>query len=75
VGAARGIARTYYTSATLRRLSKRCNDGAQVRRALTLSMVLEGRSRTEAAELNGMNWQILRDGVHRHNCAGIIGSL
>jgi transposase-like protein len=31
---------------------------------LALAMVLEGRSRTEAAELNGMDRQTLRDWVH-----------
>jgi len=36
-------------------------------------MVLEGRSRTEAAELNGMDRQTLRDWVHRYNAAGIKG--
>jgi transposase len=36
-----------------------------------LAMVLEGRSRTEAAELNGMDRQTLRDWVHRYNADGI----
>jgi transposase len=54
----------------LRALSNRCSDGAQVRRILALAMVLEGRSRTEAAELNGMDRQTLRDWVHRYNEGG-----
>jgi transposase len=73
MGAPLGITRTDHTSAELRGLSNRCSDGAQVRRILALAMVLEGRSRTEAAELNGMDRQTLRDWVHRYNEAGIGG--
>jgi transposase len=40
---------------------------------LALAMVLEGRSRTEAAEFNGMDRQTLRDWVHRYNAGGIRG--
>jgi transposase len=73
MGAPLAITRTDYTSAELRSLSNRCSDGAQVRRILALAMVLEGRSRTEAAEFNGMDRQTLRDWVHRYNRAGIKG--
>ena len=67
------VTRTEPTSAELRALSNRCSDGAQVRRILALAMVLEGRSRAEAAELNGMDRQTLRDWVHRYNDAGVRG--
>ena len=67
------ITRTEHTSADLRALSNRCSDGAQVRRILALAMVLEGRSRTEAATLNGMDRQTLRDWVHRYNATGVRG--
>lgn len=67
------IERTEHSVAELRALSSRCTDGAQVRRILAVAMVLEGRSRTEAAELNGMDRQTLRDWVHRYNAAGIAG--
>ena len=67
------ITRTQYSSAQLRGLSNRCGEGAQVRRILALAMVLEGWSRTEAAELNGMDRQTLRDWVHRYNADGIRG--
>lgn len=73
MGAPLEITRTDYTSAELRSLSHRCSDGAQVRRILALAMVLEGRPRTEAAELNGMDRQTLRDWVHRYNAGGIKG--
>jgi transposase len=36
-------------------------------------MILDGRSRTEAAELNGMDRQTLRDWVHRYDACGIGG--
>ncbi len=67
------ITRTEHTAAELRRLSNRCSDGAQVRRILAIAMILDGRSRTEAAELNGMDRQTLRDWAHRYNNAGIDG--
>jgi len=36
-------------------------------------MVLDGFSRSEAAERNGMGRQALRDWVHRYNADGIPG--
>ena len=73
MSAALGITRRDYTSVELRALSSRCADGAQVRRLLALALVLEGHSRTEAAELNGMDRQTLRDWVHRYNAEGVEG--
>lgn len=73
MGAPLEITRTEHTGAELRALSSRCADGAQVRRILALAMVLEGRSRTEAAALNGMDRQTLRDWVHRYNAMGVAG--
>ena len=67
------ITRGDYTSAELRGLSGRCSDGAQVRRLLALALVLDGRSRAEAAALSGMDRQTLRDWVHRYNEAGVEG--
>lgn len=40
---------------------------------LALALVLEGRSRTEAAETCGMDRQTLRDWVHRYNAEGLAG--
>jgi transposase len=73
MGAPVEVTRTDYTAAQLRGLSSRCPDGEQVRRILAIAMVVEGRSRTEAAELNGMDRQTLRDWVHRYNNNGIAG--
>ena len=67
------ITRTEYTALDLRGIAGKCNDGAQVRRLLALAQVLDGRSRTEAAEQNGMDRQTLRDWVHRYNDAGVAG--
>lgn len=73
MGHAVRIDRTEYTSEELRGLASRSKDGAQVRRILAIALVLEGRSRSEAAELNGMDRQTLRDWVHRYNEHGIAG--
>ena len=63
------------SASDLRRQAGKCSDGAQVRRLLALAMILEGRSRTEAAEQNGMDRQTLRDWVHRYNAEGVDGLL
>ena len=73
MSAALGITRMDHTSTDLRALSSRCPDGAQVRRLLALALVLEGRPRSEAAALNGMDRQTLRDWVHRYNADGVDG--
>jgi transposase len=73
MGAGLEITRRDDTSAELRCLSGRCSDGAQVRRLLALALVLDGHSRTEAANLSGMDRQTLRDWVHRYNAEGVEG--
>lgn len=70
MGALLELTRTDYTASELRALSSRCSDGAQVRRILAIAMVLEGRARTEAAELNGMDRQTLRDWVQGSRSRG-----
>jgi transposase len=42
-----------------------------VRRLIALALILEGKSRTEAAQQSGMERQTLRDWVHRYNTAGV----
>jgi transposase len=73
MGAAVSITRTDYTSAELRTLASKCEDGAQVRRLLAVALVLEGHPRGEAAALHGMDRQILRDWVLRYNVDGVAG--
>ena len=67
------VTRDDFTAADLRVASGKCTDGAQVRRFLALAQVLEGRPRTEAARLSGMDRQALSDWVHRFNAEGIAG--
>ena len=73
MGAPLEVTRSDHTAEELRGLSSRCSDGEQVRRILAIAMVLEGRPRTEAAELNGMDRQTLREWVHRYNKGGVAG--
>jgi transposase len=57
----------------LRRAAAESRDAAAARRMLALALVLERRSRTEAAKLCGMDRQTLRDWVHRYNELGLAG--
>ena len=59
-----------YTSADLRRFTRRCRDADQVRRVLALAVILDGGSRSEAARMAGVTLQIVRDWVLRFNEAG-----
>lgn len=67
------ITRAEHTPATLRAFAARCQDAAQVRRALAIALVLERHSRSEAAAQSGMDRQTLCDWVCRYNAAGIDG--
>jgi transposase len=73
MGTALTIHRTEHTAEELRAIAGRCKDGAQVRRVLAIALVLGGYSRGEAAALNGLDRQTLRDWVHRYNVEGIEG--
>jgi transposase len=67
------VTRTEQTAEALRELAAKGRDAAQVRRLLAIALILEGRSRTEAAAQSGMDRQTLRDGVHHDNAAGVAG--
>ena len=67
------ITRTEHSASDFRRLASREKDGQVVRRLLALAMVLEGHSRTDAAQMTGMDRQTLRDWVHRYNADGVAG--
>jgi transposase len=71
--AAVAITRTEHSAADLRDAAKRTDDAEAARRMLAIALVLEGKSRTEAATACGMDRQILCDWVHRYNAAGIAG--
>ena len=73
MGAAVKITRTEHDAASLRAAAAKLSDGAQVRRMLALALVMEGWSRTQAAEVNGMDRQTLSDWAHRYNAEGIDG--
>lgn len=67
------ISRTDLDAAGLRRAASQSRDADASRRMLALALVLEGRTRTEAAKLCGMDRQTLRDWVHRYNELGLAG--
>src|SRR5579863_1670599 len=73
MGQAIRMTRADHTAADLRKLAAKSHDGAEIRRLLALALILDGRSRTEAAEQSGMERQTLRDWVHRYNAEGIAG--
>jgi transposase len=73
VGMAVEITRREHSVGKLRREAARAKDGRAARRMLALALVLEGKSRTEAAEHCGMDRQTLRDWVHRYNEEGLAG--
>ena len=49
-----------FGAAELRALAARSKDGPQARRLLALAAVVEGKPRTEAARIGGMDRQTLR---------------
>jgi transposase len=67
------ITRRELGSAELRRAAACSKDAAAARRMLALALVLDGRSRREAASSCGMDRQSLRDWVHRYNAMGLAG--
>ena len=73
MGQAIAITNLDYSVADLRRLMSKHKDGQVVRRLMALALILEGTSRTEAAQQSGMERQTLRDWVHRYNAEGLSG--
>ena len=71
--AAVAITRNDYTAEQLRDAAKRTKDADAARRMLALALVMEGKSRSEAATSCGMDRQILCDWIHRYNAQGIEG--
>ncbi len=62
--------RADYTSVELRQFARRCGDADQVWRLLTVALILDGGSRSEAAKMAGVTLQIVRDWVLRFNEGG-----
>jgi transposase len=67
------ITRTEMSPAELRRATARSRDAGAARRMLAIALVLEGKSRQEAAASCGMDRQTLRDWVVRYNAEGLAG--
>jgi transposase len=67
------ITRQDMSAAALRQAAARSRDANAARRMLALALVLEGQSRTDAAETCGMDRQTLRDWVLRYNAEGLTG--
>src|SRR5690242_21923450 len=67
------ITREELGAVELRREAGRCRDARAARLMLALALVLEGRSRAEAARAAGMDRQTLGDWVHRYNAEGLAG--
>ena len=67
------IVRQDLDAAGFRRAASRSKDANAARRMLALALVLEGLSRTQAAQACGMDRQTLRDWVHRYNAEGLAG--
>jgi len=69
------ITRLDHTADDLRREARLSQDSRQACRLLSLAMVLDGATRTDAARAGGMDRQTLRDWVIRYNEEGISGLL
>lgn len=67
------VTREEHSVAALRRAAARTRDADAARRMLAIALVLEGRSRADAAASCGMDRQSLRDWVHRYNAEGLAG--
>ena len=72
-GRAVEITRTELSATDLRRAAASSRDGNAARRMLAVALVLEGKSRREAAETCAMDRQTLRDWVIRYNVEGLAG--
>jgi transposase len=59
-----------FSAYELRVLARRSKDVSQSRRLLALAAVRDGKDRSEAARIGGMDRQTLRDWVHRFNAGG-----
>lgn len=73
MSAAIKITRAGSDAATLRRQAVETRDANVARRLLALALVVEGKTREEAAAAAGMDRQTLRDWVHRYNAHGVEG--
>ena len=72
-GRAVEITRSEMSAAELRRAATRSRDADAARRMLAIALVIEGKSRREAAESCGRDRQTLRDWGIRYTAQGLAG--
>ena len=68
--------RSDFDAVAVRSWARKSKDGPQARRLLTLAVIYEGTSRTEAAKIGGVTLQIVRDWVVRvvpETLRGVVG--
>jgi len=68
------ITRTDLDGRGLMAAATRAKDAAAARRMLALALVLEGRNRTEAARLGGIQVRWVAHGVFSFHVSGPVGS-
>lgn len=61
------------TARVLRKKARAETDGLAASRMLGIANILDGMDRASAAKAAGMDWQTLRDWVHRSNQEGLAG--
>lgn len=64
-----------YDGPRVRALAKTSKDAKQTRRLLSLAVIYDGGSRSEAAKVGGVGLQVIRDWVLRFNTNGPEGLL
>src|SRR5215208_8397737 len=62
--------RSDFDAASVRRIARRREDAPQARRLLALAAIYDGATRSEAALMGGVTWQIVRDWVVKFNAHG-----
>jgi transposase len=67
--------RADFTASDLRRIAKTSKDAARSRRLLSLAVIYDGGSRSDAARIGGVGLQVIRDWVLRFNADGAAGLL
>ena len=65
--------RSDFTATDLRRHARRSRDAGQARRLLALAAIHDGGSRSDAARIGGVGFQIVRDWVLKFNASGPAG--
>lgn len=59
-----------FSAGDLRRMARRSADADQARRLLSIAVILDGGSRSDAARISGVGLQVIRDWVLRFNEGG-----